>query len=99
LGQRALGVAEAALPGDLLAEAHAYTLTWRAGGATFDVDGATVLDTASSPQGPLGFIAWIDNQYAIVTPQGRFGWGVTPGPAQSLNLERITIEPLDGSQT
>ena len=94
LGQRALGVAEAPLPADLLGAPHTYTLDWRVGRVTFAVDGATVLETARSPRGPLGFIAWIDNQYAIVTPQGRFGWGVAPGAAQRLCLTRITIAPL-----
>jgi len=95
LGQRALGVAEAALPGDLLADAHAYSIEWRPGRVKFAVDDVTVLETERSPGGPLGFIAWIDNQYAIVTPQGRFGWGVMPGAAQSLSLTRVAIEPLD----
>jgi hypothetical protein len=41
----------------------------------------------------MGFIAWIDNQYAVVTPQGKFGWGVVPLPeAQSLLLEHVKIE-------
>lgn len=95
LGQRALGVTEAALPGELLAAEHTYRIDWRPGGVTFDVDDATILETDRSPGGPLGFIAWIDNQYAIVTPQGRFGWGVTPGAAQSLRLAQVAIEPLD----
>jgi hypothetical protein len=43
----------------------------------------------------LGFVAWVDNQYAIVTPQGRFGSGLVEVPeTQLLIMERISIEPL-----
>jgi hypothetical protein len=92
VGQRAIGVSEALLDGDLLAALHTYTLDWRRDGVTFAVDGQTVHDATTSPRGPLGFIAWMDNQYAIVTPQGRFGFGlVSIEREQSLVLERISI--------
>lgn len=94
VGQRALGVAEAALPGDWLAEAHEYALEWRADQVVFAVDGERVLTTDRSPRGPFGFIAWIDNQYMVVTPQGRFGWGVLACDEQWLRLEHIGIEQL-----
>ncbi len=94
LGQRALGVAEAHLPGAWLAEPHTYGLEWRPDGVSFSVDGKLLLETARSPRGPLGFIAWIDNQYAVVTPQGRFGWGLVACQEQWLALEQITIESL-----
>jgi hypothetical protein len=29
----------------------------------------------------MGFVAWIDNQYAIVTPTGRPGFGLLDVPA------------------
>jgi len=91
-GQRALGVAEAALPGDWLAESHDYAIDWLVDRARFAVDGQIVLDTNRSPRGPLGFIAWVDNQYAVVTPQGHFGWGLVAGGEQWLDLERLSIE-------
>ncbi len=94
LGQRALAVAEASLPGTLLAEPHDYTLEWLSNGVTFRVDDKVVLFTDCSPRGPLGFIAWIDNQYAVVTPQGRFAWGVTACEEQWLALQQVMIETL-----
>lgn len=95
VGQWALGVGDAALNPRLLLERHTYTLDWRERSVTFAVDGAPVYHTGRSPRGPLGFIAWIDNQYAIVTPQGQFGYGVVPLAAeQRLMLEHISIEPL-----
>lgn len=95
IGQRALGVSEAQLDHALLADWHRYCIEWRADGAAFLVDGRLVLSTANVPRNPLGFIAWIDNQYAVVTPQGRFGWGLLDVPAeQSLCLRDVQITPL-----
>jgi hypothetical protein len=94
LGQRALGVSEALLPVDL-AEPHDYELEWRADTAIFRVDGQQVLRAPTPPRGPLGFIAWIDNQYAVVTPQGRFRFGwIATTERQWLALDRIDIQPL-----
>jgi hypothetical protein len=43
----------------------------------------------------LGFLAWVDNQYAVVIPQGRFGWGVLPlEREQGMVIEEIHIEPI-----
>ena len=98
VAQRAIGVAEARLPVDLDAP-HTYELDWRARSVTFRVGGQTVLQTRTSPRGPLGFIAWMDNQYAIVTPQGRIRFGVRPVlREQWLALDEIAIEPLDGRE-
>ncbi|QPC83942.1 hypothetical protein G4Y79_06065 [Phototrophicus methaneseepsis] len=93
IGQQALGVSEAALSRDLLAAPHTYTLDWLPDEATFRVDGQVVLHTKQVPHTSLGFIVWVDNQYAIVTPQGQFNFGVTPVEAsQSLTIEHINLE-------
>jgi hypothetical protein len=73
--QRSLGIREAAIPGDLT-QWRQYALEWRADGADFWVDDRLVLQVPTVPRGPLGFVAWLDNQYAIATPRGRFGWGL-----------------------
>lgn len=92
VGQRAIGVSEAILPADL-ADRHTYTLEWLPDAVRFEVDGATVHTAPTSPGGPLGFIAWMDNQYAVVTPQGRFRFGLLATDApQWLALDQITIE-------
>lgn len=92
IGQWATGVSEALLDGDLLAKSHTYTLDWRRDSVTFSVDGQIVHEANTAPRGPLGFIAWMDNQYAIVTPQGRFGFGlVSIEREQSLVLGRISV--------
>lgn len=94
IGQRAIGVSECVLPVDLI-DPHTYELEWRKQSVTFRVDGEQILVTSSAPRGPLGFIAWIDNQYAVVTPQGRFKWGVLNTTDQQwLALDYIEIQPL-----
>lgn len=96
IGQAALGVQEAALDAGLLQQPQRYRLEWLRGRARFFVNDALVLDaTTGIPTKPLGFIAWLDNQYAIVTPQGRFGSGFVPVPQpQALVLHEVRIETL-----
>ena len=71
---------------------HAYRLEWSPRRSVFWVDDALVLETSLSPRPPLGFVVWIDNQYAAFTPEGKIGFGVVENtePAwleiESLNL-------------
>ncbi len=88
--QRDLAIAEVALP-PLTSQPRSYTLDWRRDGARFAVDGTTLLETERVPRGPLGFVAWLDNQYMIATPRGRFAWGLLPTADQWLDLAEITI--------
>ena len=93
IGQQAIGVSERLLDSTLLLTAHTYTLEWHTYGVIFSIDGQTVHHAHTTLNGPLGFIAWIDNQYAIVTPQGRFGFGlVNVRNPQSLIIESVQIE-------
>jgi hypothetical protein len=92
--QHDLCIAEARLPPPGI-EWHTYTLEWRHDGARFAMDGLTVLETDRAPRGPLGFVAWLDNQYMIATPRGRLGWGLLDAPVQWLDLALIRIEPVD----
>jgi hypothetical protein len=94
VGQRAMGASEVMLPVDLI-EPHTYELVWRRESVTFQVDGEQVLVAPSAPRGPLGFIAWMDNQYAVVTPQGRFRFGlIETSEQQWLALDEIEIQRL-----
>jgi hypothetical protein len=91
--QRALKIDEHLLDLALLAERHTYSLDWQPNDARFAVDGVTVLATDHSPRGAAGFVAWLDNQFAVVTPQGDLRFGIVPvEQEQSLVLERVTIE-------
>lgn len=73
---------------------HDYTLEWRPDTARFAVDGREVLAAPQPPAGPLGFVAWIDNQYAIATPRGKLHFGALDCPPQWLELASVHIEPL-----
>jgi hypothetical protein len=96
IGQRALGVSEAVLDADMLTTQHTYTLDWLPGKAVFSVDDEIVQTTTHAiPDTPLGFVAWMDTQYAIVSPKGRFGWGLSAAErSQSLVLQDVRIEQL-----
>ena len=95
LGQRAIGVSEVLLDPALLDDFHNYTIEWRGDSAVFAVDDKVVMRAPHPASDALGFIAWIDNQYAIVTPQGKFGHGLLDiSQAQSLRLRDLQITPL-----
>jgi hypothetical protein len=93
LGQRAINVSEALLPLEMTTW-HTYRLDWLPHRVLFTVDGAAALDCATSPRGPLGFVLWLDNQYMVVTPWGRFGYGLLAAPGrQWLEVSRLEITP------
>jgi hypothetical protein len=56
---------------------HTYSIDWNIKSAIFRVDGVDVLKAEDPPLGPLGFVAWIDNQYALASAENRFNFGVT----------------------
>lgn len=55
---------------------HQYVLDWGLREVRFAVDGLQVLCAPVALRGPLGFVAWIDNQYMVLTPRGQFKWGL-----------------------
>jgi len=97
LALRQVTASEAQLPAPDT-ETHEYELTWEAGAATFRVDRDVVLRAPNPPRGPLGFVAWIDNQYAIASPARglRFGMLATER-GQSLRLEHASITTPAGA--
>ena len=78
--QRGLRIEEKSLPLDLLPDWHSYSIEWRIDRAVLSVDGRVALETNRPPRGRMGFVAWLDNQYAIVTPTGRLGFGLLDVP-------------------
>jgi hypothetical protein len=91
--RRLSGAAEAHLTA-ALTDWHDYVLEWRREAARFWVDGQEALVAPDPPPGPLGFVAWIDNQYAIATPRGDFGFGTLDTGPQWLELGHVRISPL-----
>lgn len=57
-------------------EWHGYRFEWGPKRSTFWVDETLVLETSVSPCPPLGFVVWVDNQYAAFTPEGKMGFGI-----------------------
>lgn len=92
--QRVSGAREATLDAADLREWHNYALEWRREEARFWVDGALVLVVPEPPAGPLGFVAWIDNQYAIATPRGAFHFGTLDSGPEWLGIDWLRITPL-----
>jgi hypothetical protein len=93
VAQRALGVSEAALDVPIT-EWHTYFLEWEEDHSRFGVDGKTVMESESSPGGPLGFVMWLDNQYAVVTPWGKFGYGLLDSTErQWMEVDELYIQP------
>ena len=89
-----LRAAEAALAAPL-DDWHEYALEWHACEARFHVDGRPVLAAPAPPSGPLGFIAWIDNQYGIASPAAGLRFGAVPTPhAQWLEMKDLKLERL-----
>lgn len=91
LAQAAIGVSEALLDVDMT-QWHTYRLAWSQHQARFLVDEELVLECARSPRGPLGLVLWLDNQYMVVTPQGRFRHGlVAKSQEQWMHIEWLRI--------
>jgi hypothetical protein len=74
-------------------EWHSYRINWQVKTVSFFLDEQIVLSTDISPQGPLGFVLWIDNQYAAWTPEGRMKYGTLPTPSDWLEVKDLTIQP------
>lgn len=91
--QKLSGAQEALLPVEMTTW-HTYTLEWRAASARFWVDGTQVLYAQHPPQRALGFVAWLDNQYAIATPRAILRFGAVACPAQQFEIDSIRIQPL-----
>ena len=78
--QRLSGTHETILDADL-SEWHDYRLEWRRDAAQFLVDGELVSTVPDAPRVPLGFVASIDDQYAVATPRGTLHFGaLNSGP-------------------
>lgn len=69
--------AEAEIEADL-ADWHSYELDWRDGAAEFRVDGELMLRAEQPPEPPLGFVLWIDNQYAVISRTRGIRFGLLP---------------------
>lgn len=69
----------------------AYRIEWRQDRVIFSVDGNAIAATPASPHGPLGFVAWIDNQYAAFLPSGEARAGTSANPQAWLEIKDLQI--------
>jgi hypothetical protein len=91
--RRAVRAYESVLDDVRLTDWHEYDLEWRPDVAVFRVDGVERLWSLAPPSGPLGFVLWIDNQYAIASRAGKFGFGLCPvREEQWLEVEGLRLE-------
>jgi hypothetical protein len=92
--QRTLNICETTIPADMT-RWHTYTLEWGVEYSRFSVSVQESLHpmpvlSAPSPRGPLGFVMWMDNQYLVATPWGRFRWGLLDARSRQSNQARPT---------
>ena len=91
--RRAVQAHEAMLDDVPLTEWHTYELEWWNALAVFRVDHIERLRSPAPPHGPLGFVAWIDNQFAIASREGKFGFGLCEAQEEQwLEIEGLKIE-------
>jgi hypothetical protein len=75
---------------------HNYRLDWQKAQATFQVDGQPLFETKVVPDSPLGFVLWIDNQYAAFHPDGRLRFGTLDNPEPAwIEVRQLTINGLE----
>ena len=85
----------AIVPGSA-ADWRTYRIDWRAEGVRFAVNGQEIFVTPHSPRGPLGFVVWLDNQYAAFPPSGRLRFGTSANPeAAWLDVEAVELSRLE----
>jgi hypothetical protein len=72
---------------------HTYTLKWQVNRVSFQADGEDLFETGVSPNGPLGLVLWIDNQYAAFPPDGRLSYGTLSNSESAwLEIDGLKIE-------
>lgn len=91
--KRVSGACEALVPVEMT-DWHTYTLEWHKEKAQFWVDDTEILRVLQPPTRRLGFVAWLDNQYAIVTPRGIFRFGTVSSGPEWFELASVNIETL-----
>jgi hypothetical protein len=93
LARRFVSAHEAPLADVALDVWHTYEIDWRFHEAVFVVDGHARLTSPAPGRGPLGFVMWVDNQYAIASEDGHFGFGISAVPeAQWLEVKDLRLE-------
>ena len=78
-----------------LDEWHEYTIVWEIGQAEFWVDGSVVASSTTVPHSPLGFVVWIDNQYAVLSAEKGVRFGLLQTKTESwLEIADLRVEQM-----
>jgi hypothetical protein len=76
-----------------LDEWHEYAVTWTSNSVVFEVDGGIVAESNTVPHGPLGFVVWIDNQYAVLSEKRGIRFGLLPTDEEyGLEIEDLQVK-------
>lgn len=89
--QRLAGAGEHHVTGDMR-KWHTYVIDWMPHSVKFTVDNKPIFGTNLVPSGRLGFVVWIDNQYAVATPQGDYYFGTVDTGHQWMDIGEVHIE-------
>ncbi|MGC9520868.1 MAG: hypothetical protein ACP5HG_03170 [Anaerolineae bacterium] len=73
---------------------HDYALIWHTDEVRFLVDEQVCSATPISPDGPLGLVMWIDNQYMAFGPDGHLRLGNLAHPEGWMELSDLEVESL-----
>jgi hypothetical protein len=69
-----------------------YQINWHTEGVEFRVEGEVVLSSLLAPLPSLGLVIWIDNQYAALSPAGKFRFGTLTNQApQWLEIRNLIV--------
>jgi hypothetical protein len=76
-------------------EWHAYSMEWVDGQVRFTLDGADLMRTNITPNGPLCLVIWVDSRYAALPPGGRLRYGTLPNPEPAwLEIRELSIQEI-----
>ncbi|MEO8972930.1 MAG: hypothetical protein ABI406_15190 [Ktedonobacteraceae bacterium] len=89
--QRMSGASEAIL-NIAMDEWHTYRIEWQHDKVMFRVNDLLIHTVLHPPSRPLGFVAWLDNQYAVATPRGVLRFGTVASGPQWFELDSVMIE-------
>lgn len=94
LARRLIQQDTALLPLDTT-QRHTYELHWHTDRVCFAIDDIEIFETPVAPLAPLGFVLWMDNQFAAFPPNGKLAYGMLPNENPSrLNIYNLEIQPL-----
>lgn len=95
LSQARFPAQEAALDSIDFTHWHDLTIEWLSDRITFRADEQVVLQAELTLDVPLAFVAWLDNNYASLTPDGKFEVGNLAIPQrQAVELAFVEIDAL-----